>query len=1002
MDLSPYFDDPDGDALTYSAASSNATAVSASVTATVLSVEAIAQGTATVTVTARDPGGMSAQQSLAVTVPNRGPVTVGTIQVQRVSAGQTATLDVLPYFNDPDGDPLTYTAASSNAGVVTATVAGNTITVAAVAPGATTVTVTASDPGGLSAEQRFAVTVPNRGPVATGTIQARTVPRGQTIAVDVSPFFSDPDGEALSYAAASSNGGVATVTVAGSSVTVAGVATGTAAVTVTATDSGQLSAQQRFSVTVTEGQSGAPEVVRTIPALTLTVGETRGWTGADHFRDPDGDPLTYAMGSSNAAVVLAVASGGEFGVVALSAGTATVTVTASDPGGLSARLSFQVTVRPVTQAPVAISRIEPSVLVEGASARITGSGFSVSAGLNQVSVGGLAARVTSANATSLSIVVPRADCLPPRRDELRVSVGNQSDARTVGVTPLSREDLELPQFEYRITRAGSGCVPLPGSASGGEYLIGVASISEVPSSLTPIELNGIPGDATVVGAASQAVASTNRSSQLVSGAPFDFHMAEGLATRTTASVDRRFENLRMGDDSLRIRRAKAHNEVMARNEVLLRELGPSLLQQIAANRYRRVEVGDTIALYAGYPRTCSVADSRQVNAVVRLAGSHTAWLEDINNPNGTFADSELTDLNAFYAAHIKGVLDSYFGGISDVDGNGQVLILMTQEVNRAESLSGHVWGGDLYPNNTCATSNQAEIFYGIAPDPDGVVGRTFTKEQVLDSYRSLIAHEVAHIVQFAWKAFGGAGQKRSWELEGGATLAEQLVAYRLFGHGSGREMGHAEYSTGQDWYLPAWVVDMARFFGWDPEEGGSGRVRGAPEQCSWMGRPEEGNDGPCRGPGTAVYGVPSMVLRYAMDRWGGEYPGGEQALMRRLTQSPERGLASLVDVSGWPIETILADFYAALWVDLQPNYSAFGMSSWNLHDIFSRFSSDAQLRPYADSSTRPRVAASIRAGSSLYFHWTPSGPLSPTAIKVTSAGGGPVLGHISVWALRIR
>ena len=66
--------------------------------------------------------------------------------------------------------------------------------------------------------------------------------------------------------------------------------------------------------------------------------------------------------------------------------------------------------------------------------------------------------------------------------------------------------------------------------------------------------------------------------------------------------------------------------------------------------------------------------------------------------------------------------------------------------------------------------------------------------------------------------------KASWELEGGARLAEQLVAYRLFGHGSGREMGFAEYSTGATWYSE-WLREMALFFGWDPR---GGRLRPNP------------------------------------------------------------------------------------------------------------------------------------------------------------------------------
>ena len=990
VDVSAFFNDPDGDALTYSAASSNATVASASVAGSVVSLEAGAQGMATVTVTARDPGGLSVQQSFAVTVPNRAPTAVGTIPDQTLSVGQMFRLDVSAYFNDPDGDALNYTVSSANSGVVSVMIAGSTVTIAGVAPGTTTVTVTAADPGGMSGQQMFAVTVPNRGPASVGTIPAQSVVLGQTVTVDVSPFFSDPDGETLSYTAASSNTGVATVTVAGSSVTVAGVTAGTVVVTVTAADPGQLIVQQRFAVTVGTANQ-APEVVSTISGLTLTIGETRDWRGTDHFRDPDSDPLTYAMGSSNAAVVLAVASGGEFGVVALSAGTATVTVTASDPGGLSAQLSFQATVRPVTQAPVVISGIEPSVLIEGAAARITGSGFSVTATLNQVSVGGLAARVTSASATSLSIVVPRADCLPPRRDELRVSVGSQSDARTVGVTPRSHEDLELMPFYYRYTYAGNGCIYLPGSQTGAEYLLGVVSTSEVPSSVAPVTIAGTAGDASVVGAAQSVVASIRLSSDV--GAMVSLEDGQPIPRVAALAPPNTLEDLVVPHDSLRMSWARAHNRIMARNEALLRELGRAGRPPLAgaeARARREVEAGDTLTLYADRGGTCS--ESGQVQAVVRLVGNNVVWLDDLENPDGTFSDSELADLDAFYAARVKGVHDDYFGALSDVDGNDRLLVLMTKEVNLAEDANGWVSFADLYPSEQCATSNQAEIFFGLVPDPDGSFGDAVTKQHLLDYYPSLLAHEVTHLVQANSWRFGQA-RYASWELEGGATLAEQLVAYGLFGHGSGRDLGYTEYKAGETWYVD-WLGDMAAFFGWSNE----GRVQYAPEQCSWVGRRREGNSGPCIG--RTVYGVPSMVIRYALDRWGREYPGGEQALMRRLTQSPEQGFASLIDVSPeWRIERFLAEFYMALWVD---GRLANWMTSWNLHDIFSHFETSSRLQPHASESRRPTVTASIRAGSSLYLHWTPSGPLSPTAIKVISANGGPVPDHISVWALRIR
>ena len=55
---------------------------------------------------------------------------------------------------------------------------------------------------------------------------------------------------------------------------------------------------------------------------------------------------------------------------------------------------------------------------------------------------------------------------------------------------------------------------------------------------------------------------------------------------------------------------------------------------------------------------------------------------------------------------------------------------------------------------------------------------------------------------------GVGGWVSSRDLEGGARLAEQLVAYRLFGHRSGREMGYAEYRAGATWY-GVWLREMA-------------------------------------------------------------------------------------------------------------------------------------------------------------------------------------------------
>ena len=72
MVLTSYFRDPDGDALTYTSTSANPAVATATTTGTTLTITARSPGNATVTVTATDTGGLTATQSVSVTVGTAG------------------------------------------------------------------------------------------------------------------------------------------------------------------------------------------------------------------------------------------------------------------------------------------------------------------------------------------------------------------------------------------------------------------------------------------------------------------------------------------------------------------------------------------------------------------------------------------------------------------------------------------------------------------------------------------------------------------------------------------------------------------------------------------------------------------------------------------------------------------------------------------------------------------------------------------------------------------
>ena len=195
----------------------------------------------------------------------------------------------------------------------------------------------------------------------------------------MSPHFEDPDNDSLTYTATTTDSAVALATISDNVLTVTAQARGTVSVTVSATDPGGLSTELSFEVTVA---NQAPFGRDSIPFGTVGIGETRSWSGPNLFLDPDGDSLAYTARSSDLQVVRPWVTDEVLLIQGLSPGTATLTFSAFDPEGLSARIVFDVTVL----GPVSIDGTEPSVLLEGAPATVFGSGFSPIASENLVSV----------------------------------------------------------------------------------------------------------------------------------------------------------------------------------------------------------------------------------------------------------------------------------------------------------------------------------------------------------------------------------------------------------------------------------------------------------------------------------------------------------------------------------------------------------------------------------------------------------------------------------------
>ena len=245
--------DPDGDALSIVARSSDENVVVAGINeAGTLVLRAVNPGQATVTVTADDGRGGTAQMQFAVTVvaANQNP-TIAPIEGRQMTAGETAEIGVSA--SDPDGDPLSIVARSSDENVVVAGInEAGVLVLRAVNPGQATVTVAADDGRGGAAQTQFAVTVAaaNQNPTVE-QIGDQTLEVGQTLELGVNA--SDPDGDPLNMVASSADSNIVAVNVAPPNVLqLTAQAPGSTSVTVDVMDGRGGMARITFAVSVAQ------------------------------------------------------------------------------------------------------------------------------------------------------------------------------------------------------------------------------------------------------------------------------------------------------------------------------------------------------------------------------------------------------------------------------------------------------------------------------------------------------------------------------------------------------------------------------------------------------------------------------------------------------------------------------------------------------------------------------------------------------------------------------
>lgn len=252
--------------------------------------------------------------------------------------------------------------------------------------------------------------------------------------------------------------------------------------------------------------------------------------------------------------------------------------------------------------------------------------------------------------------------------------------------------------------------------------------------------------------------------------------------------------------------ALAVHEATAREHTRLRESERAMFQDLFARYGPDLQVlpdlrnqtgrahsaaGGTELASATGPQLSSHAPARRLLRVVRECGTvgdrapeRVALLVNQNEHLAVYQDSiqrQTTPVSAtavrqmldFYTAHGKDIIDAYFGGVSDIDGNGQVVVFVTPDVG--SGTAAFVFSGDFLTESQCPSSNEMEITYFSASTVNNVDSGNF---QALTT----LVHELKHVSSLykRLQRFFNQGDQNpfhpTWVEEGTAEIAAEMAS----------------------------------------------------------------------------------------------------------------------------------------------------------------------------------------------------------------------------------
>ena len=344
----------------------------------------------------------------------------------------------------------------------------------------------------------------------------------------------------------------------------------------------------------------------------------------------------------------------------------------------------------------------------------------------------------------------------------------------------------------------------------------------------------------------------------------------------------------------------------------------------------------------------SCSTIKNVAAKARVVGQHIAVYVDTLAPAAGLDSAQLDSLKQVFDTRLYPIDTTAFGGVSDIDSNSVVIVLMTGLVNslvtRAQChqngfVAGFFFAGDLDPT-FASQFNHGEIFYSVVADPDSTLSCAHTAAQVDNLTPVTFVHEFQHMISFVQHVLVRAGPtEEGWLDEGLSKYGEELAGRSYL---PGNQQQFSNYVIGD-------VFDAYQYLN-------------APSAAPLLIPEDTGS--------LAEIGASWLFTRYLVDQFG-------TALPHQLHQTTLVGAANVAAQTGQSFTTLVTRWALSNWVSDLPGFSAPGElqdTSWHFRTTFAGlhtqdptdFPRAYPLVPATGAGSQISIGGTVTSGSGSY------------------------------------